>query len=307
VKEPADGVTRGAPTAADGATGGPTRSEAPPAGVAGNLRALLRLAVLLPITLAALLGWAAVAPFRRDRPALRRRVTRAWANGLCRVIGLRPAVDGAAPAGPGILVTNHVSYLDVPVLLALTGGRFVAKREVSRWPLIGWLARTAGTLFVARGQSGRDAGMVLEGMERALREGDLVVFFPEGTTTRGDRVLPFKSGLLALAARREVAVLTGALAYRPDDPRVDGGRVLCWADEQSFVPHLWRLLTLRGVRARIVFSPQPVSGPDRKLLALALERRVAALHAGLGAQSASPRGGSPSRPANPAENALSAR
>lgn len=262
---------------------------APGVGPVGVLRAAVRMAILVPFTLLALLYWGLVAPFHRDRAALRRRVTRRWARGLCRVLGLALETDGGPPPGPGFLVTNHLSYLDVPALLALTGGRFVAKREIAGWPVIGWLARTAGTLFVTRGQGGRDAGMVLEGMERALADGDLVVFFPEGTTTRGDRVLPFKSGLLALAARQEVAVMSGALRYEPGEPDVDGGRVLCWADEQPFVPHLARVLALSGARVRVVFSPQPVSGPDRKELALVLERRVAALHADLRAQGAAAR------------------
>jgi 1-acyl-sn-glycerol-3-phosphate acyltransferase len=257
------------------------------AGVAAGPLALARAAVrllsigLLTVPLASVWGLLALWPWSRARRvALRRGVTRRWAAGMCRIFGARIELLGQLPAGPGFLITNHIGYLDIPVLMSLTGCRFVAKREVARWPLIGPLARKAGTLFVSRGGSGREAGMTLEGMARALEDGDLVVFFPEGTTSSGDGILPFRSGLLSLPARDGRPVWPAALAYETGDPRVDPGLALAWWGSQSLPKHLWRVLKMPGFTVRIAVA-HAVEASHRKHLARALQHRVAMMHAGL--------------------------
>jgi 1-acyl-sn-glycerol-3-phosphate acyltransferase len=113
----------------------------------GLLRALVRLPLLLLVTLLIALAWGLVAlwPWRRPRrAAIRQWVTRRWAATICRILGARLEVDGGLPPGPAFLITNHVSYMDIPVLMSLTGCRFVSKHEVADWPLIGLLAKRAG-------------------------------------------------------------------------------------------------------------------------------------------------------------------
>lgn len=246
-------------------------------------RALIRLPLLLVVTLAFLLGWGILALWprgREGRVALRRGVSRRWAASMCRVLGARIQVLGELPAGPGFLITNHVSYLDIPVLMSLTGCRFVSKDEIANWPFIGWLARAAGTLFVRRGNGGRDADVTLQGMARALADGDLVVFFPEGTTSPGERILPFRSGLLSLPARDGHPVYPAALVYESRDPEVDPGLGLAWWGNQSLLPHVWRLVCMPGFTVRIAVA-HAVEAGHRKHLAQALQHRVTMMHGGL--------------------------
>ena len=247
------------------------------------LRACIRLPLLVVVTLMYVLGWGLLALWpwsRAGRAALRRGVSRRWAGAMCRVLGARIKVLGELPEGPGFLITNHVGYLDIPVLMSLTGCRFVSKREVADWPFIGFLARKAGTLFVNRGNAGRDAGMTLDGMARALEDGDLVVFFPEGTTSPGERILPFRSGLLSLPARDGHPVWPAALAYETGDAEIDPGLALAWWGGQNPVEHLWRLVCMPGFTVRIAVA-HAVEAAHRKHLAQALHHRVALMHAGL--------------------------
>src|SRR5262249_48814010 len=117
-----------------------------------------------------------------------------WCRFACRVLGLSLKSDGPVPR-TGLLVCNHLSYLDIITLSALVPCAFVAKLEVRRWPIFGWLARAAGTIFVDRShRSATERGV--EQIREALESGLLVVLFPEGTSTDGNTVLPFKSSLL---------------------------------------------------------------------------------------------------------------
>jgi 1-acyl-sn-glycerol-3-phosphate acyltransferase len=255
-----------------------------PMGPLAVLRALLRLPLLLLVTLAYVAGWGLLALWpwwgHAGRVALRRGVSRRWAASMCRVLGARINLNGTLPSGPGFLITNHVSYLDIPVLMSLTGCRFVSKVEIARWPLIGFLARAAGTLFVKRGNGGRDAGVTLEGMARALEDGDLVVFFPEGTTSPGESILPFRSGLLSLPARDGHPVYPAALRYETGDPAIDPGLALAWWGKQNLVQHVWRLACLPHFTVRIAVA-EAVGAGHRKHLAQALHHRVAVMHAQL--------------------------
>ena len=249
----------------------------------GLVRAVVRLLLLVLVTLLCALAWLLLALWPRPRAgrvALRRGVTRRWAGLMCRVLGGRVEVFGELPEGPGFLITNHVGYLDIPVLMSQTGCVFVAKHEIAAWPAIGLLGRKAGTLFVKRGNGARETGVTLEGMTRALNDGDLVVFFPEGTTSRGEGILPFRSGLLSLPARDGHPVWSAALRYQSDDPAVDPHLGLAWSGGQSLVPHVWKLVCMPGFTARIAVA-HAVEHGHRKHLAQALHHRVAMMHAGL--------------------------
>jgi 1-acyl-sn-glycerol-3-phosphate acyltransferase len=283
--------TGGAPESAVGHSAPASPQARPYGGFLAALRAVTRGVLLVALTGVMLVLWGFAALPRRNPAEVRRRVSRHWARGCCRILGARVNLSGSLPAAPALVVSNHLSYLDILVLMSIAPCRFVAKREVGGWPLIGFLARRAGTLFVVRGE-GKEAGTVLEGMGRALEEGDVVVFFPEGTTSSGERVLPFKSGLLARAARDGLPVWPIALSHAAHDRRLDAGLVLCWSGQQSLVTHLWRVAGLPGFEARVVAGDVPVTLPDRKALAQALECHVTALyeriargrrHAGIGA------------------------
>ncbi len=158
------------------------------------------------------------------------------------------------------LVANHVSWLDIPVIAAARPCHFLSKAEVARWPVIGWLARSVGTLFIRRGagESRAKAGEIREHL--ALGRGILV--FPEGTTTDGTAVRRFFPQLFAAA--EDAPVQTVAVRYRDAAGQVD--RSLAFIDDDELHHHLWRLLGRERIVVDLTFGPpvpaaEPVNGP----------------------------------------------
>jgi 1-acyl-sn-glycerol-3-phosphate acyltransferase len=223
----------------------------------------------------ALLKFAALLVAQAGMP---NRETRArWLQHLCRrllrVFQLRPRVTGPIPSS-GLLVCNHLSYLDIIVLGATTPCVFVSKCEVRSWPVFGWFASLAGTLFVRRDQRSDLARMKGE-MRQALDTGSLVVLFPEGTTSDGRAVLPFKSSLLEPATRLPHGLSAGLIEYALRDGSV-ADEVCYWRD-MTLAPHLLNLLGKRGLHARLSFLKLPRLSPDRKQLARQLHAEVVRL------------------------------
>lgn len=214
-------------------------------------------------------------PARRN--AWRSRTTRRWARGLLRVMGARIDITGTRPAPPFCLVSNHVSYLDVLVYYSLLPARFVAKAEVKDWPAVGWLARTYGTLFIDRARP-RDLVRVLAQMREAAQEGDAVVFFPEGTTSRGADLLPFRAPLLEIAARLRVPVAYAAIAYHSEPSAPPAVQTLAWWGAMPFTAHFLGVLALKRFTVRVRFGDEMLTATDRKALAAQAQTRVAALH-----------------------------
>jgi 1-acyl-sn-glycerol-3-phosphate acyltransferase len=216
-------------------------------------------------------------------PALRWRALRL--HKLCRrllpIFGAKFRVSGSVPTR-GLLVANHLSYLDIIVLASLTPCVFVAKSEVATWPVFGWFARRAGTIFVNR-RSRRDVERANSEIRAALDAGALVVLFPEGTSSGGETVLPFKSSLLEPVVGRRVPIHVGALAYQLDDG--DARHEACYWGGHTLVPHLLRLLSKRRVRVALACSEVGNTWRDRKKLAAQLHAEVTALHEQLRAAS----------------------
>jgi len=208
----------------------------------------------------------ALAP--RAQRRFRERLFRATARSLLALLRAEVRVSGPVPELPFLLVTNHLSYVDVLVLASRLPVRFVAKAEVRRWPLLGPICRGFGTIFIDRSDR-RDIPRVLAEIERALGRGEGIILFPEGTSSSGASVLPFRSPLLALPARRGLPVHAAALGYDP--PSVS------WWGERSLAPHLLDLFRLQRIEATVDFAPEPVIDEDRKRLAERLREAVRAL------------------------------
>jgi 1-acyl-sn-glycerol-3-phosphate acyltransferase len=246
---------------------------------AAHLRATARALALIAASLVAggvcaiALGMERVAPQRG--PALRRVAARAWARSLARILGMRVRVEGVAPAAPCLLVANHLSYLDVVTIWCATDGSFVAKSEVASWPLVGALGRIAQTLFIDRDRK-RDVTRLLGEIERTLARGENVILFGEGTSTRGDRVLPFKSSLFEVAARDARPVACASLCYATRRGAPPAEQVVCWWGDMTFADHVYGLMKLRGFDATLRFAAEPVACRDRKELALRAHAAVLA-------------------------------
>ena len=189
---------------------------------------------------------------------------------LLRVFRIETQFNGNIPSS-GLLVCNHLSYLDILVLSALAPCVFVAKREVKHWPVFGWFAKLAGTVFVHREQRAQTGEMV-DKIETALQTGALVVLFPEGTSSDGESILPFKSSLLEPAARQTHPLTAGFLRYELGDG--DVSEEVCYWKDMTLVPHLINLCSKRAVQASVHFSQLREGSADRKQLARQLHAEV---------------------------------
>lgn len=192
---------------------------------------------------------------------------------LLRVFNISLEQHGQLP-NRGILVCNHLSYLDVLVLGALASPVFVAKIEVRGWPVFGWFARAVGTIFVDRSQR-LDVGAANQRITAALEEGALVAIFPEGTTSNGQAILPFRSALLDPAAKGNVELSAGLLEYAIDEGNV--AEEICYWRDMTLVPHLLNLLGKGRITARIQFKSVEPASRDRKALARQLHAELSQL------------------------------
>jgi 1-acyl-sn-glycerol-3-phosphate acyltransferase len=197
-----------------------------------------------------------------------------WAAGILAILRVRVVTEGYPPSqGPFVLVANHLSYLDIMVLASRVRATFVAKREVRSWPVWGILARAVGTIFVDRDRA-RDTLRVADVIHGTLNQNDGVVIFPEGTSTMGSTVAPFRSSLLAAATRAALPVHYASLSYRTgrDDPPAH--LAVCWWGDMEFLPHFRVLCGLDRIEAHVRFGREPVGPAGRKELAEALHRAV---------------------------------
>lgn len=256
---------------------------AEPIGPAGWLRALLRGGILGFVTYGGLGLLLLVRLVERPLCGLNRPVTPHITQAVCRaafrILGMPITVRGRPMQAHGAVVANHASWLDIFALNAPQRVYFVAKAEVARWAGIGWLARATGTVFIAR--KGTEAKHQQELFEARLHAGHRLLFFPEGTSTDGRRVLPFKSTLFEAffshGLRHELWVQPVSVVYAaPEgaDPRFYG-----WWGEMDFAPHLLKVLAApRQGRVEIVFhEPLKVDRfHGRKALAQACEAAVRA-------------------------------
>ena len=199
-----------------------------------------------------------------------------WLQASCarvlRRLSISFATEGPLPKS-GLIVSNHLSYLDI-LVHAATGPRiFVSKAEVRSWPLFGLLARCGGTIFIVRGsRSGATEAAIA--IEYALRSGISVVLFPEGTSTDGTTLLQFHSFLFEPAVEAEALVTAAALSYEADGAEE---RDLCYYGDVGFVPNLLDIMGHENVRCRVRFDSRPRVYSNRKQAANDTWERVARL------------------------------
>jgi 1-acyl-sn-glycerol-3-phosphate acyltransferase len=201
--------------------------------------------------------------------ARRKREVERWSARLCEILGVRVLLHGSPPTydlRPLMIVANHVSWLDIFAINAVVPVRFVAKAEIRRWPLMGWLSARAGTIFIDRARR-QDTLRINTVVAEALRSGELFAVFPEGTTSDGSTLLKFHSSLLEPALQSGAAVQPVALRYEREDGSLcteaayDGGKSM-WdaligiASEPSIIVHVCML------------RPILPGAPNRRVLAL---------------------------------------
>lgn len=213
---------------------------------------------------------------RMDRPARARRVSR-WARDLLAILKVEVVVQGnpgAAHQSGALLVANHVSWMDIYLLFSVVQTRFISKAEVRGWPLIGWLAEAAGTLFLTR-EKKADAMRMNLMMATHLHEGDCLALFPEGTTSDGAGLLPFYPSLFQPAVDAEAHIWPVCIRYLT--PEGEHCPEAAYHGDLSLGRSLLKIARLEGVRAEVSFLPPiPSKGVARRDLAKAAETAIAA-------------------------------
>jgi 1-acyl-sn-glycerol-3-phosphate acyltransferase len=235
----------------------------------GRVRAVRRIATIVLWTLAALPVAAVLSLLPGQGLA---RFGRFYWRAVAWLMGLRMQVVGTPAAGRSVLfVSNHSSWLDIVVLGASLDACFVAKREIGEWPVVSWVARLGRTVFVSRSrtQTKGEAGTIGE----RLAQGDSIILFPEGTTSDGGRVMPFRSSFLSVAEHARVVQpvsvvfdrLGGLPACRRDRP------LFAWYGDMDLASHVWRLARRSKTRATVVLHAplDPAAFADRKALTAA--------------------------------------
>jgi len=192
-----------------------------------------------------------------------------------KIFNLQPEVSGPIPTC-GLIVSNHLSYLDILVLASVTPAVFVSKADVRGWPVFGWLAELGGTVFIER-ERRTHVGTVNREVESALAEGVPVVVFPEGTSSDGATILPFRSSLLEPAIGGTHGLTASWIHYTLGDG--DAGQEVCYWGDHTFFPHLLNLLDKRQIRGRVCFDKFDRTTDDRKELARQLQVAVENLKA----------------------------
>jgi len=206
-------------------------------------------------------------------PAGRRARVQAWSATLLGRMGVELRVSGAPAPGGVLVVANHVSWLDITALHAVAPQiRFVSKSAIAHWPLVGALARAASTLFIER-EKKRDALRVVHEVAAALKTGDTIAVFPEGTTGPGDRVLPFHANLLQAAIATAAPVQPVAIRYSEPGMRVS--LAAQYIDDTTLVGSLFKVAGARGLVVHVDFlPPEPAGETERRRLAQRMQERI---------------------------------
>lgn len=236
---------------------------------------VLRLGGVVVLVLVGLLILAGIFPWASR--ARRQALTMRWSRTLLATLGIRLRVSGTPPeAGGGVMfAANHLSWLDPFLLLARCPAHFVAKSEVRRWPVLGWLAAQSGTLFIER-ERRQDVGRISAAFTRLLRAGENVGLFPESTTGDGTALNPFKPALLQAACADGARLCPVAIRYVDQADRAHPAPI--WVGEMNFADSILRITAARSIVAELTFCPCIAGGHQpRRALALQAETAIASV------------------------------
>jgi 1-acyl-sn-glycerol-3-phosphate acyltransferase len=210
-----------------------------------------------------------------DRPAGERdEAVCRWSQQLLKVLGVTLVAEGHARPGAKLVVSNHVSWLDIVAINSVVPSRFVSKAEVAAWPVVGYLVTAAGTLYLQR-ERRRDAMRVLGLMSEALEEGYTVAVFPEGTTGDGHQLLHFHANMLQSAIDAKKPVQPLALRYSDEVHAISP--VAAFVGDTTLWQSFWGVITARQLTVHVTVMPlQTVDHADRRALAELLSAQISA-------------------------------
>lgn len=200
-------------------------------------------------------------------------IFRLWSRFFVQLAGMQIEVIGEKPKQPFFLVSNHLSYMDIPVLRSVIDSVFVAKADLERWFVGGKIISDMGMIFVNR-ENRRDIPRAGAKIIEKLHEGEAVIIFPEGTSTKGEQVLPFNSSFFEFAAQTDLPIHYASITYQVVDGEPRASDAICWWDDIGLIKHMWQFFQLKGSRAIVTFGSESVVNPNRKELAKTLWNRV---------------------------------
>ena len=221
--------------------------------------------------------WTIFLRFPQLSPEQREARVQAWALQFLALWGIHLKVLGQPVVnGPALIVANHISWLDILVMHAARHCRFVSKSDIREWPLVGMLATGAGTLYIER-TSRKDALRMVKDMAEAMKNGDVVAVFPEGTTSDGRELLPFHANLIQAAIAAEAPVQPVSLKF-VDATTGQPSFAPCYIGDDTLVGSMWRTLSAPAIVAVVHFGePQAANGRDRRAWAHDLREDIIGL------------------------------
>jgi 1-acyl-sn-glycerol-3-phosphate acyltransferase len=237
------------------------------------LRATIKMIVFFGSSIALYTVWFVGRIVIPNKVFWRQIVFRTWAGWYVKLSGIEIEVLGDPPKQPFFLVSNHLSYTDIPVLRSVIDSVFVAKGEIEGWILAGRMVRDMGNIFINR-ENRRDIPLAGAKIIEKLEQGEGVIVFPEGTSSKGEEILPFNSSFFEFAAKSDLPIHYASISYRVLDGSKKASDAICWWDDTSFIEHLWQFFELRECRAIVSFGCETVIKSNRKELAKELWNRV---------------------------------
>lgn len=194
-------------------------------------------------------------------------------SGITNIMSVEVTPKGEVPNRPFVLVSNHLSYLDIPIYGSLLGAVFVSKSEIGSWPIIGFIAKIYRNTFVNR-ENITNIPQVNERLYKSYLSGDALVIFPEGTTSKKDTIREFKSSLLDFAAKNRIPVHYAYLNYQVKTESVNAEETVHWSGQRSIVEYIIGLFSFSKIHAKVKVGTQPILLDRRKELAKKLKEGI---------------------------------
>ncbi|WP_340103038.1 lysophospholipid acyltransferase family protein [Rhodohalobacter sp. 8-1] len=233
-------------------------------------------AVTLGVYSAFIAGYGVLRLFDKPVDNWRNKTLSTWGRWAARTLSIKVHVKGHVPEPPFFMVSNHLSYIDIIVLFSQLKTTFVAKSEVADWPVLGFIARTIGVVFIDRKRRS-DVARVNEEISNSVTDNRGLTLFPEGTTSPGCEILPFRAALLEYPARSKLGAHYCALWYSTENGDDTAYKVVNWWENISLNSHLTRLAKEKVIHATISFGDKVIKDNDRKILSRKLHKNISQL------------------------------